>query len=418
MLTRKSRHLFILATLWLLLAAFSLPNMIRVRAATLTVTTLNDTGIGSLRDAISNALAGDTVVFAPGLTGTILLFGGTINLTRNITIIGNPGIILDGRDAAVIFATSANITVRLDNLILQRGLGSDGGAMNSSAALTLNNCTIRNNHATNRGGALFINNAGSTSSLTMNNTTIRDNEAAGEGGGIFDLGLQASTITSSLIAGNMSGGLGGGIRHVSGQTLTINSSTITGNQIANTASLSGGGIASQSAVLNINDSTISGNKAHFAGGIYISDIGQPATLNLTRSLVAGNTAVSDGGGMFVFGAKVNSLNSTFAHNLAGAGTGGGISIQNSGAGTAGVDLINNTIAYNRSVTNGGGITLISGVLSMRNTLIAGNISGAKQAAAISHPTWRTARTRLCKTCSITAGRPIRSTCKPVAPRST
>ncbi len=368
---RRSRLLFTILVLCLVVAAFTFSGVaLRVRAATITVTNLNDTGIGSLRDAINNAIAGDTINFTPGLTGTINLYSGVLSISRHITIMGNPGIILDGLDTSQVITVAVSVQATFNNLILQRGYGTDGGALSSYGTLTFNNCIIRDSHATARGGGLFI----GAGSYVLNNSTVADNFSVNEGGGIEDLGTAASSINSSTISGNISNGAGAGIRHASGQTLTINYSTITGNGVANTSSNFGGGVASQSAVLNINYSTFSSNKAHFAGGIYIANLGTAATLNLTSSLITGNTAVSDGGGMFVFGATATILNSTLANNLADAGTGGGLSIQNSGSGTAAVTAINSTLAYNRSGSNGGGLTVISGGLTLKNTLIASNIA--------------------------------------------
>src|SRR5262249_34516714 len=54
----------------------------------LTVTNLNDTGDGSLRGQIAAASPGDTIDFAPALSGTIAL-GGTLTLERNVTVVGN-----------------------------------------------------------------------------------------------------------------------------------------------------------------------------------------------------------------------------------------------------------------------------------------------------------------------------------------
>src|SRR5438477_11222803 len=44
-------------------------------AATLTVVNLNDDGPGSLRGTIDASAAGDTIIFAPGLSGTITVAG-------------------------------------------------------------------------------------------------------------------------------------------------------------------------------------------------------------------------------------------------------------------------------------------------------------------------------------------------------
>jgi hypothetical protein len=46
-----------------------------------TVTNTNDAGPGSLRQAIISAVAGDTIVFNPGVTGTITLTSGALNIT-------------------------------------------------------------------------------------------------------------------------------------------------------------------------------------------------------------------------------------------------------------------------------------------------------------------------------------------------
>src|SRR5262245_48603249 len=61
--------------------------------STLTVTNLSDTGVpgdGSLRGQITAASPGDTIQFAPGLSGTIAL-GSTLTLDRNVSVVGNYG---------------------------------------------------------------------------------------------------------------------------------------------------------------------------------------------------------------------------------------------------------------------------------------------------------------------------------------
>ncbi|MEO8672830.1 MAG: choice-of-anchor Q domain-containing protein [Tahibacter sp.] len=337
--------------------------------ASAVVGNLNDAGTGSLREVIASASAGDTISFAPGLSGTVVL-ASPLLLVKNVTVVGSDGIVLDGNDSVRVLTISAGVQANLRGLVIQHGYASDGGGIFSDGFLALSHSVVRDNHAFDRAGGILIN----SGSYAIDHSWIADNESVSDGGGLMDLGQTASFITDSSITGNISAGAGGGIRHASGQPLTISRSTIAGNQVAATAAQTGGGIASQDGTLNISYSTISANKAHYAGGIYIFKISQPTTLNLTASLVAGNTAVSDGGGVFVFGGSFNSVNSTLANNVASTSGSGGIGIQNSGGGTASVSLINTTVAFNRSITNGGGIAVISGGLVMKNSPIAANLA--------------------------------------------
>ena len=59
-------------------------------AATYSVTNANDSGPNSLRQAILDAAAGDTISFASGVTGTITLTSAQLTINKNLTING-PG---------------------------------------------------------------------------------------------------------------------------------------------------------------------------------------------------------------------------------------------------------------------------------------------------------------------------------------
>ena len=67
------------------------------------VTNINDSGAGSLRDALAAANDGDTID-ATGVSGTILLTSGELQITHNVTING-PG--------AVSLAVNGNATFRV-----------------------------------------------------------------------------------------------------------------------------------------------------------------------------------------------------------------------------------------------------------------------------------------------------------------
>ncbi|WP_321345393.1 autotransporter domain-containing protein [Breoghania sp.] len=68
-----------------------------VWAATYTVSNLNDSGAGSLRDAISSAADGDTIAFADGLSGTITLASALPSLAA-VTLENGESIALVGYD--------------------------------------------------------------------------------------------------------------------------------------------------------------------------------------------------------------------------------------------------------------------------------------------------------------------------------
>src|SRR5215211_184022 len=143
-------------------------------AAPRTVTTMIDPGDGvcdpagtgdgcTLREAIATAAAGDTVNFAPGLNGTMLLANGEIVIDKNLTIAG-PGartLAVSGNHASRIFDVGGpdevNATVRISGLSLIDGnAGSHqgwnanvklGGAIYNSGNLALTDCNVRGNQA-------------------------------------------------------------------------------------------------------------------------------------------------------------------------------------------------------------------------------------------------------------------------------
>ena len=112
-------------------AALSL-NTTSVRAATITVTNENDSGPGSLRQAILNASSGDTVTFAPNVT-TVTLTSGELVIDKNLTITG-PGanrltVQVDGSliSARVFNISSSTVTVSISGITISKGNTFFGG---------------------------------------------------------------------------------------------------------------------------------------------------------------------------------------------------------------------------------------------------------------------------------------------------
>ena len=115
-------------------------------AATITVTNTNDSGPGSLRQALADANDGDTINFA--VTGTIGLTSGELFVAKSITISG-PGaenLAVNG-NAKRPYSTSLGQRHDFwpDHHQREHHRSHGGGIYNDHATLTVNNCTINGN---------------------------------------------------------------------------------------------------------------------------------------------------------------------------------------------------------------------------------------------------------------------------------
>ncbi|MCB1766429.1 MAG: DUF4214 domain-containing protein [Candidatus Competibacteraceae bacterium] len=241
-----------------LILALSLPV---AQAATFTVTNLDDSGPGSLRQAVldANAATGShTIEFQPGLTGTITLTSGEIAISSRLTING-PGsdiLAVSGNGQSVVFSSSsASATLR--GLTIR----DSGSSIVNSGILTISQCVLLNNYHYHCclavGGG--IKNEGI---LTLSESTVAGN--GGSGGAISNSGTL--TVRNSTISGNLSRGDGGGIfndRYA--KTLTVINSTLTGNAAVG----SGGGIYNgYSNVVNVGNSLVAGNIASTGNEVF------------------------------------------------------------------------------------------------------------------------------------------------------
>jgi hypothetical protein len=161
------------------------------RADTITVTNVNDSGPGSLRQALVDVNDGDTISFA--VTGTIALTSGELLVDKNITISGPAAasLAVDGNARSRVFHVNSGKTVSISDLTITNGNAcctppddDGGGIYNDHATLTLVNCSISSNVAEQDGGGGVWNDHGT---LTISNCTFSSNSADG-GGGVFNYG--------------------------------------------------------------------------------------------------------------------------------------------------------------------------------------------------------------------------------------
>jgi hypothetical protein len=166
-------------------AVFASPVSVNVCLAAVLVVTSNDSGGGSLRQAIADACPGATITFAPELAGQTIILASELTLTKDLTITGlsGSGVRLSGNHSCRAFYISGAV-VTLENLTLMDCWSLDGGAIfHGNGPLTLNNCTLSNNTSASQGGGIY-----NEGLLILNNCTLRANAANGFGGAICNTG--------------------------------------------------------------------------------------------------------------------------------------------------------------------------------------------------------------------------------------
>lgn len=409
----------------LLCAALAAPKYFQKDGGTIVVTSTNDNGLGTLRQAIIDAQNGDTIQFDPALTGqTILLTTGELLINKNITISG-PGPVWLTVSAIFIpkflfrdFHISPGQIVTISGLTISDGYGNGtggGGILNDHATLTISNCRITNNHTDYQGAGIYNNGTGSNASLTIDNSIISNKNAfssqaivAGGGiandasnGGSATLTINATHVDDNIAESSpQSQGHGGGIYNngANATVMMINSNVNNnraGGDSGSTVALGqGGGIWNSGSATIINISVNNNYAGQSGGGIinsgtlsltacgvnnngtgdnlgsswwgYGGGIANSGTLTITTTILNGNYAVFFGGALYGNGVFTNSI---ITGNTAGSG-GGGI--------YGNANLTNCTISGNSStVGDGGGIW---GDAIVNNCTFSGN--SAASAGAI------------------------------------
>ncbi|NNE66170.1 MAG: VCBS repeat-containing protein [Pyrinomonadaceae bacterium] len=230
---RKIRVLSNLSAVLLAVLAF-LTFVADANAGGFLVTNTNDSGAGSLRQAIigANSNAGaDIIEFDQSFFNeprTIVLTSGELDVTSDITIEGGmtKGLTISGNNASRIFTFTTN-TSTINNVTLvdgkPGGLNAGGAIRQLLGTLTINNSTISGNNAFDGGG---IYSSGGT--MTINNSTISGNSGQ-SGSGLENNGSSSSiTLNHTAVAFNSASGSGGGIRRVLG-TIRLYNSIVSNN---------------------------------------------------------------------------------------------------------------------------------------------------------------------------------------------
>jgi Tol biopolymer transport system component len=214
-----------------------------VRAATLIVTNANDSGAGSLRQMIINAVPGDTINFDPSLAGQTITLALNLVINKNLTIDGtglSPQIIISGGNIAHLEVPSGTMVVISDLTITNSNYG-----IMSNGDLTIISSTLKDNF-NYLGGAVYSYNG----SLTIKNSTITQNHSAYSGGAIFVGGASNASIVNSTIFQNQADLTGGGIYFQENTAVEIINSTFAENSASNGSEISISGNTATLAVYN------------------------------------------------------------------------------------------------------------------------------------------------------------------------
>jgi predicted outer membrane repeat protein len=373
---RAAFYLLLLLAVWVI--PFALGQRTTAKgnrpATTITVTNGNDSGPGSLRQALAQANDGDTINFDPSVN-IVTLTTAELVITKSITISASPQMVTVQRASQApqfrIFHVMPGHRVEINDLTISGGhiTGDNGGGiLNDNSTLTIADCTVNGNaivsaSSNNSGGGIY-----NSGTMTLNQVIVNNNNAVwgGDPTGVPSGGGISNTGTMIIIAGTVQSNMGfwsaGGIYNTG--MLTITGSTILNNQTDNPGHFGayGGGIVN-GGTMTIQDSTISGNTA-LGGDLQGGEGGGISGNNntITNSTITGNSALRGGG---VAGGG-NITHTTFSNNSASR-AGGALYLTSPlelgntilKAGASGVNIFNNggsfiTHGYNISSDDGSG----------------------------------------------------------------
>ncbi len=261
------------------------------------VTTLDDSGPGSLREALSLIADDGTITFDPAVAGgTLTLTSGQLTVDRSVTIVGPPAapVTISAGGASRVVQIGAGIDVSMSDLVIRDGVAApQGGGILNAGTLSLDRVTVTENQENSAGPADFQFGGGGIYNgdgavLNLTDSTVSDNATVAQpGGGIYGFFNSTINVTDTTISGNLAGDVAGGLRTLG--DANISGSTISGNT---STAWHGGGIFATDGTVTIVDTEIVDNVGApgTAGGLMVATFGAPVTVTLQDSTVTGNVS--------------------------------------------------------------------------------------------------------------------------------
>jgi len=362
------------------------------------VTTSDDGGPGSLRQALLDVARGGTVVFDPSLSGQTILVGAPLLITKDMTIDGSglgSHVAVSGGGFTRVFKVSYGTTVTIQSIDVVDGFSADpdrgGGGIDNAGDLTLSDIQFMGNSAPYlgaptgssgaRGGAIY-----STGRLWISNASFHGN-SADSGGAIYIGGDLSWLVVDHVVFSENQGtysfediqpadlparGNGGAIYAEGVNEVRINASQFNGNQ-----ALKGGAVACQGpnygySALEIFESSLDSNlAAEYGGAVYNAN----NDLIIADSTFSSNHApgISIGGAIYHQDGNLQITRATFTGNssdtLAGA-----LSVEDDVPLSDRIMTVEASTFSGNQAVDAGAIALASGHLSVRRSTFATNIA--------------------------------------------
>jgi len=282
---------------------------------TIPVTNCNDSGSGSLRDAVNNANTGDTIDLTNTGCSVISLSTGAIAVTQADLTLQGPGALslaVDANHASPVLLHTGGGTLYVNDLMIKNGAkyftdaqvdAARGGCIFSSGEVSVSNSEVKyckaynsSTHYGSYGGAIYAQNG-----VILDSSSVLGSSAHSSGYWVKGAGISTPgtvTLLDSFVEGNDSYStttwtLGGGV--YAKTALNVKYSVIDGNSAYSGAFAARGGGLYSAGNLTIQNSTIRGNSSRNGGGVFV--LGQYATSEVTmiNSTISGNHAVVTGG---------------------------------------------------------------------------------------------------------------------------
>ncbi|MEW6515327.1 MAG: choice-of-anchor Q domain-containing protein [candidate division FCPU426 bacterium] len=260
------------------------------KAAFITVTSTADSGANTLRQAITDASPGDSIVFSLTYPATITL-ASALTVNKNLSIRG-PGaayLIVSGNNVGRVFDITSG-TVSISRLTLANGRVSGSGEngagvrLSGTAVVTMDECCLVNNTligGSNHGAGFYV---PSGASLTLLRSSVYMNSvpmtAGCEGGAVYTAG---NLTLAYCVLYNNTAYFGSALCNwgTSGKTATLSNCTISGNNSYADSAI----VHNSTGSLSLINCTVTSNvSAQYEAGLF-ADAG---SVNLRNTVIAGN----------------------------------------------------------------------------------------------------------------------------------